>query len=94
MNELINTIRHAHSGVMHAIHEAGRDLQDDPEFGVLLGRLQECGVSLREAENQAVCIKTRRDLEVEVSAERARSDRVEDDRFYQERNDARHGVLR
>lgn len=62
MKDLIEKIREAHSLTLDAIHRAVAELATDPEFAVLHGRLQEIGVSLHEAENQAVRIKTRVDF--------------------------------
>lgn len=65
MQTTIDAIREAHASTMQAIHQANRAFGDDPEISVLLLRLQEVGISLREAENQAVRIKSRRDLVAE-----------------------------
>ncbi|MPV65666.1 hypothetical protein [Burkholderia sp. BE17] len=65
MNILIGAIREAHSETLRAIDRAGTILQSDPEFGVLLGRLQECHTALQEVENQAVRIKSRCDQDTE-----------------------------
>ena len=65
MQTTIDTIRAAHDSTMQAIHQAHRAFGDGPEISVLLLRLQEVGTSLREAENQAVRIKSQRDLEAE-----------------------------
>ena len=69
MQTTIDAIREAHAAAMRAIHRANRAFGDDPEISVLLPRLQEAGASLREAENQAVRIKSRRDLEAEDAFE-------------------------
>lgn len=65
MQATIDTIREAQVAVMRAIHQAIRVFGDDPEISVLRIHLQKAGVSLREAENQAVRIKSRRDLEAQ-----------------------------
>ncbi|WP_080433444.1 hypothetical protein [Burkholderia ubonensis] len=65
MNILIGAIYEARGETLRAIDRAGATLQRDPEFGVLLGRLQECHTALQEAENQAVRIKSRRDRDGE-----------------------------
>ncbi|WP_124649138.1 hypothetical protein [Burkholderia stagnalis] len=65
MNILIGAIREARSETLRAIDRAGSTLQCDPEFSVLLGRLQECHTALQEVENQVVRIRSRRDRDDE-----------------------------
>ncbi|KGC71042.1 hypothetical protein DP57_6341 [Burkholderia pseudomallei] len=65
MNILIAAIREARSETLRAIDRAGTTLRGDQEFGVLLGRLQECHTALQEVENQAVRIKSRHDQDAE-----------------------------
>ena len=59
----IKAIEHAFRQTMHAIHVAVSAFGEDAEFSVLLSRLQEAGTTLKEAENQAVRIKSRLDPE-------------------------------
>lgn len=63
MQTTIDRIREAHRAAMLAIHEANRAFGGSPEIGVLIDRLQDAGTTLREAENQAVRIKSRADLD-------------------------------
>jgi hypothetical protein len=63
MQTTIDLIREAHRAAMCAIAQANRAFGDSPEIGVLIGRLQDAGTTLREAENQAVRIKSRADLD-------------------------------
>jgi len=65
MNILIGAIREARSETLRAIERAGSTLQSDPEFGVLVGRLQECHTALLEVENQVIRIKSRRDRDAD-----------------------------
>ncbi|WP_186257378.1 hypothetical protein [Burkholderia gladioli] len=58
----IDRIREANRAAMLAIAEASRQFGDEAEFGVLLRRLQDAGTTLREAENQALRIKSRADF--------------------------------
>lgn len=63
MQNTIDRIREAHLAAMLAIAEANREFGDSPEIDALIGRLQDMGTTLREAENQAVRIKSRADLD-------------------------------
>ncbi|MBU9643725.1 hypothetical protein [Burkholderia gladioli] len=62
MQTTIDRIREANRAAMLAIAEASRQFGDEAEFGVLLRRLQDAGTTLREAENQALRIKSRADF--------------------------------
>ncbi|RMX08530.1 hypothetical protein D8I35_05490 [Corticibacter populi] len=62
MQTTIDAIRDAHAATMRAIHQANRDFGNSGGIAVMLHRLQEAGLELKAAENQAVRAKSRRDL--------------------------------
>ncbi|QTP32790.1 hypothetical protein B7759_01368 [Burkholderia glumae] len=63
MQTTIDHIREAYDAAMLAIHSANLALGDSPEIDVLIDRLQNARIALREADNEAVRIKSRTDLD-------------------------------